>query len=162
MQKISPFLCFNDDAEQAVNFYVSLFRNAKIVTEHRRPPSADDKKGAFMSATFELEGLRFMAMNAGPHFKFSPAISLFVSCESQSEVDELWAKLGEGGQEQRCGWVKDRFGISWQLIPNALGRLLSSGDPAAAQRVMKAMFPMNKIDIAALERAHAGTEAGSS
>ena len=157
MQKICPFLCFNDEAERAVHFYVSLFKNARIVTEHRRPPSADGTPGAFMSATFEIEGLRFMAMNAGPHFKFSPAISLFVSCESQLEVDELWAKLGEGGEGQRCGWVKDRFGVSWQLIPSALGHLLASGDAAAALRVKNAMFPMTKIDIATLERAHAGS-----
>jgi len=151
MQKITPFLWFDDNAEEAVRFYVSVFKNSRVVSERRR--GAD---GPLFSATFVLDGQEFMALNGGPHFKFNEAVSLFVSCATQDEVDELWEKLGRGGTAQRCGWLKDRFGLSWQIIPTALGELLGDPDPAKAGRVMDAMLRMTKIDVQGLRRAHAG------
>lgn len=144
MQKITPFLWFDDQVEEAVKFYCSIFPNAKI-----------GRLSPFVS-TFELEGLQFTALNGGPRFRFSEAISLYVNCETQNEVDRYWEKLSEGGELQQCGWLKDKFGISWQIIPSALPRLMSDPDREKANRVMQAMMRMQKIDIAGLERAHAG------
>jgi predicted 3-demethylubiquinone-9 3-methyltransferase (glyoxalase superfamily) len=155
MNKITPFLWFNDDAEAAVEFYVATFANSRIISTSRYGQGAPLSAGTLMSATFELEGRQFMALNGGPHFKFTEAISLFVSCEGQAEVDALWDRMLEGGgTPSRCGWLKDRFGLSWQIIPTALGRLLS--DPATSGRAVGAMMTMSKIDIAALEAAAAG------
>jgi predicted 3-demethylubiquinone-9 3-methyltransferase (glyoxalase superfamily) len=151
MQKITPFLWFDDNAEEAMNFYVSVFQNSKVGNVSRYGESGPGPKGSVMSATFQLEGQEFMALNGGPDFKFTPAISLFVSCETQEEVDELWQKLSAGGKPGRCGWLEDKFGLSWQIIPTALPRLLS--DPTRSQRVMKAMLQMNKIDVRQLQEA---------
>ena len=154
MQKITPFLWFDDKAEEAANFYVSLFKNSKIETVSRYGDAGP--KGAVMTVAFQLNGQKFTALNGGPLFKFTEAISLFVNCESQQEVDELWEKLSAGGQKSRCGWLKDKYGLSWQIIPSALGKLMSDPDREKAGRVMKAMLQMDKIDIAALEKAAAG------
>jgi predicted 3-demethylubiquinone-9 3-methyltransferase (glyoxalase superfamily) len=154
MQKISPFLWFNDQAEEAMNFYVSIFKNSKIVSLSRYGDAGPGPKGQVMVGVFELEGQRFMALNGGPQFHFTEAISLYVDCETQAEVDELWAKLTAGGQESRCGWLKDKFGLSWQIIPKALGQMMADKDPEKAKRVMIAMLKMSKIDIAALKRAY--------
>ncbi len=154
MQKITTFLTFNNQAEEAVNLYVSIFPNARILHINRYGEGAPVPAGTVMSAAFELEGQQFTALNGGPHFTFSDGISLFVNCQSQEEVDELWEKLSAGGAPGRCGWLKDRFGVSWQIIPSALGGLLGDPDPVKAQRVMGAMLQMSKIDIAALRRAY--------
>jgi predicted 3-demethylubiquinone-9 3-methyltransferase (glyoxalase superfamily) len=148
MQKITTFLTYNDQLEEAVRHYTSIFKNSRIVNMRRA-----GENGPVFTATFELEGQRFMALNGGPSFKFAEGISLFVSCETQAEVDELWAKLSAGGAPGQCGWLTDRFGVSWQIIPTALGTLLGDKDAAKAQRVMQAMLQMNKIDIAGLQRA---------
>ena len=153
MQKIVPFLWFDDQAEEAMNFYVGIFTNSKVISVSRYGEAGPGPKGAIMSATFELDGQRFIALNGGPLFSFSPAISFFVNCETQEEVDELWEKLSEGGKKERCGWLKDKFGVSWQIIPTALGKLLSDPDPARSKRVMQAMLQMQKIDIKGLENA---------
>lgn len=157
MQKITPFLWYDGKAEEAAQLYVSLFKNAKI-TEVRHSPgdTPSGPKGAVMTVTFEIEGQSFTALNGGPHFKFTPAISLFVDCDTQDEVDRLWDKLSEGGEKSRCGWLVDRYGVSWQIIPKALGRFLGDPDRAKAERAMKAMLQMGKIDIATLERAFNG------
>jgi predicted 3-demethylubiquinone-9 3-methyltransferase (glyoxalase superfamily) len=157
MQKITPFLWFDDNAEEAMNFYISIFKNSKPGNIYRSGDAGG--KGKVMSVTFELDGQPFMAMNGGPHFTFSPAISMFVNCETQSEVDELWEKLSAGGEKSRCGWLKDKYGLSWQIIPSALGTLLHDKDPAKAKRVMQAMMQMTKIDIKALQLAHEGVAA---
>jgi predicted 3-demethylubiquinone-9 3-methyltransferase (glyoxalase superfamily) len=149
MQKITPFLWFDGQAEEAANFYTSIFANSKVTSVTPGP------KGTAMSVTFQLEGQDFYALNGGPQFTFSQAISFFVSCETQQEVDALWDQLSAGGQKQRCGWLKDKYGVSWQVIPTALGRLLHDKDPARSQRVMQAMMRMDKIDIAGLQQAHA-------
>jgi predicted 3-demethylubiquinone-9 3-methyltransferase (glyoxalase superfamily) len=149
MQKISPFLWFDGQAEEAMNFYTAVFKNSKVGRVTR-----SGNAGPVTSATFELEGQEFLALNGGPAFKFSPAISFFVKCETQQEVDELWERLGEGGQPQRCGWLTDKFGVSWQIVPNILGKLLADPDPRRAQRVMEAMMKMVKLDIALLKQAH--------
>lgn len=154
MQKITPFLWFDNDLEEAMNLYSSIFKNAKIVDVTRYGDAGPGPKGTVMTATFELEGQRFMGLNGGPHFKFTEAVSFFVSCETQREVDELWAKLSAGGAEGQCGWLKDRFGLSWQIVPTALGEMLRDRDPARAQRVMQAMLQMKKIDIQGLKRAY--------
>jgi predicted 3-demethylubiquinone-9 3-methyltransferase (glyoxalase superfamily) len=147
MQKITPFLWFDGQAEEAADFYVSVFRHSKIL-------SLMGPKGKAMSVTFELEGQEFHALNGGPQFSFTPAISLFVSCETQAEVDELWAKLtADGGSEEPCGWLRDKFGLSWQIIPTILGRLLQDKDPEKANRAMQAMLQMKRIDIAKLTQA---------
>ncbi len=155
MEGITPFLWFDDKAEEAVNFYVSLFPNSKIGAISRYSDegakAAGRPKGAVMVVTFELDGRKFMALNGGPHFKFTEAISLLVNCETQEEVDKLWEKLSEGGRKDRCGWLKDRWGLSWQIVPTALGKLMS--DPDKAPRVMQAMLQMDKLDIAKLEEA---------
>jgi predicted 3-demethylubiquinone-9 3-methyltransferase (glyoxalase superfamily) len=154
MLKITPFLMYNDQLEAALNFYVSIFRNSKIVNVTRSGGDGPDSKGAMVSAEFVLEGQPFMAFNGGPHFTFSEGISLFVSCETQAEVDELWDRLSEGGHKDQCGWLTDRFGVSWQIVPNALGQLMGDKDPKKAQAVMQAMLKMTKIDIAGLRRAY--------
>jgi predicted 3-demethylubiquinone-9 3-methyltransferase (glyoxalase superfamily) len=154
MPNITTFLTFDNQAEEAVNFYVSIFRNSKIVSMNRYGEGGPAPAGSVMSATFLLEGQEFYALNGGPHFTFSDGISLFVSCVTQAEVDELWEKLSEGGEKGPCGWLKDKFGVSWQIIPTALGELLGDKDPEKAGRVMQAMLKMTKIDIAALKRAY--------
>ncbi|AKQ63742.1 3-demethylubiquinone-9 3-methyltransferase [Myxococcus hansupus] len=156
MQKITPFLWFDGNAEEAVKFYVSVFKKgSKIISLHR---AGDTDSAPLMSATFQLHGQQFMALNGGPHYKFTEAISLFVDCETQAEVDELWSKLLEGGgQTQQCGWLKDRFGLSWQIVPSVLGKLLGDKDPEKSRRVMEAMLGMVKLDIAGLQRAYDGT-----
>jgi predicted 3-demethylubiquinone-9 3-methyltransferase (glyoxalase superfamily) len=154
MQKITPFLWFNNNAEEAVNFYISIFKNSKIVNISRYGEAGPGPKGTVMSATFELNGQEFMALNGGPHFSFSPAISLFVKCETQQEVDEFWEKLSAGGKKERCGWLTDKYGLSWQIIPNALGRMLQDKDPEKSTRVMKAMLQMDKINIDGLKQAY--------
>ena len=153
MQKITPFLWFDDNAEEAMNFYVSIFRNSKVGRVTRYGDAGPGKPGKVMAATFQLEGQEFQALNGGPKYRFTPAISLFVSCETQDEVDDLWNKLSAGGAPGQCGWLTDRFGLSWQIIPKALGQFLGDPDPGRAQRAMQAMLEMTKIDVAALKRA---------
>ena len=155
-QKITPFLWFDGKAEEAANFYVSVFRNSKVLSVTRYGEAGPGPKGSVMSAVFQLEGQEFYALNGGPQFKFSPAISLFVNCETQQEVDELWEKLSAGGKTNRCGWLDDKFGLTWQIIPTILGRLLQDKDAAKANRVMKAMMQMDKIDIVRLQQAYEG------
>jgi len=154
MQRITPFLWFDDKAEEAVNFYISIFKNSKIGTITRYGEGGPGPKGAVMSATFQLEGQKFIALNGGPQFTFSPAISFFVNCETQEEVDELWEKLSEGGEKQRCGWLKDKYGVSWQIIPSALGELLQAKDSEKSKKVMKVMLQMDKLDIESLKQAY--------
>jgi predicted 3-demethylubiquinone-9 3-methyltransferase (glyoxalase superfamily) len=149
VQKITPFLWFDGKAEEAANFYAAIFNDSKIVSVTRSGP-----EGTAMSVVFQLEGQEFYALNGGPHFTFSPAISFFVSCETQPEVDALWDELSAGGEKQRCGWLKDKYGVSWQVVPKALGRMLQDKDPVRSQRVMQAMMQMNKLDIAGLQRAY--------
>jgi predicted 3-demethylubiquinone-9 3-methyltransferase (glyoxalase superfamily) len=156
VQKITPFLWFDGSAEEAMKFYASIFKNSKIGTVSRYGDAGPGPKGSVMSGTFELEGQKFMALNGGPMFKFTPAISFFVNCETQQEVDELWEKLSAGGEKSRCGWLKDKFGVSWQIIPSVLGELLGDKDPEKSKRVMQAMLQMDKIDIAGLKQAYAG------
>jgi predicted 3-demethylubiquinone-9 3-methyltransferase (glyoxalase superfamily) len=156
MQKITPFLWFDNQAEEAMNFYASIFKNSKVLSVTRYGEAGPGPKGTVMSATFQLEGQTFYALNGGPLFKFTPAISFFVSCETQQEVDALWAKLSAGGREDRCGWLQDKYGLSWQIIPTALGRMLQDKDPQKSKRVMDAMLKMTKIDIAGLQRAYDG------
>jgi predicted 3-demethylubiquinone-9 3-methyltransferase (glyoxalase superfamily) len=156
MQKITPFLWFNDNAEEAINFYTSIFKDSKIISMSRYGEAGPGPKGTVMSATFQLEGQQFYALNGGPHFKFTEAISLYVNCQTQEEVDELWNKLSEGGSKSRCGWLKDKFGLSWQIIPTLLGQLLQDKDPEKSKRVMMAMLQMDKIDIAKLQAAYQG------
>jgi len=154
MQKITPFLWFDGKAEEAMNFYVSVFKNSKVVRVSRYGAAGPGPKGTVMSATFQLDGQDFFALNGGPQFTFSPAISFFVNCETQQEVDELWEKLSAGGEKNKCGWLKDKYGLSWQIIPSVLGRLLQDKDVEKANRVMKAMLQMDKIDIKRLQQAH--------
>jgi predicted 3-demethylubiquinone-9 3-methyltransferase (glyoxalase superfamily) len=154
MQKITTFLTYDGRAEEAVNFYVSIFENSRIVSASRYGEAGPAPAGTFMSASFELAGQPFMALNGGPSFTFSQGISLFVSCETQEEVDELWEKLSEGGEPGQCGWLTDKFGVSWQVVPRALGELLNDEDPEKASRVMRAMLRMTKIDIEGLRKAY--------
>ena len=156
MPKITTFLTFDDQAEEAVNFYTSIFENSRILSTNRYGDAGPGPKGSLMTATFELEGEEFIALNGGPSFSFSQGISLLVRCETQAEVDELWEKLSEGGQQGPCGWLTDKFGVSWQVVPRVLGELLSDPDAEKAQRVMSAMLQMSRIDIEGLERAYAG------
>ena len=156
MQKITPFLWFNDNAEEAMNFYVSIFKNSKVGRVTRYGDAGPGPKGSVMWCTFTLEGQEFHALNGGPHFKFTQAISLFVNCETQQEVDELWKKLSAGGREDQCGWLQDKYGLSWQIIPTILGKLLGDKDPVKANRAMQAMLQMKKIDINGLQRAYDG------
>jgi len=154
MQKIVPFLWFDGKAEQAMNFYVSIFKNSKVLRVTRWGDGGPGPKGEVMSAQFELEGQEFYALNGGPQYRFTPAISLFVNCETQEEVDTLWHKLLEGGQPQRCGWLQDKFGLSWQIIPTALGRMLGDKNPKKAGNVMNAMLQMDRIHIEKLQQAY--------
>jgi len=153
MQKITPCLWFDSKAAEAANFYTSIFKNSKIVEIMRYGEAGPGPKGTVMSVTFELDGQQFIALNGGPQFTFSPAISFFVRCATQEEVDELWEKLSAGGETQRCGWLQDKFGVSWQIVPEVLGKLLQAKDPAKSQRVMAAMLKMDKLDISGLQRA---------
>ena len=157
MSKITPFLWFDNNAEEAVQFYTSIFRNSKILQTSRYPEGAPGPKGSVMTMKFELNGQEFIALNGGPHFKFTPAVSLFVSCDSQEEVDRYWsAFLAGGGKASRCGWLEDKFGLSWQIIPTKLVTLMSDPDPKIAGRVAQALMTMQKIDVTALERAYKG------
>lgn len=160
MKKITPFLWFNNNADEAINFYLSVFKNSKLGSVSRYGEAGPGPKGTIMTGTVELEGQQLMFLNGGPQFSFTEAISLFVSCETQEEVDDLWVKLSEGGKEGRCGWLKDKFGLSWQIVPAALGRLLGDPDREKSQRVMKAMLQMNRIDSAVLQAAYDGGEKG--
>ena len=153
MQTITPFLWFDGKAEEAMNFYVSIFKNSKVGSVSRYGEGGPGPKGSVMSATFQLLGQEFIALNGGPMFTFSPAISLFVNCETQEEVDELWEKLSAGGEKQRCGWLKDKYGLSWQIIPSILGKLLQDKDAQKSSRAMQAMLQMDKIDIKRLQQA---------
>lgn len=148
MQKITPFLWFNNNAEEAMRFYTSIFKNSKVGNIMRNGDTV-------MSVNFQLDGQDFMALNGGPQFKFTEAISLFVTCENQEEVDYFWEKLSEGGEQSRCGWLKDKFGLSWQIVPRILGELLQDKDPKKANNVMNAMLAMDKIDVQMLQRAYA-------
>jgi predicted 3-demethylubiquinone-9 3-methyltransferase (glyoxalase superfamily) len=156
MQKITPFLWFDGKAEEATNFYVSTFKNAKVLSVNRCGEDETGPKGTVMSTRFQLEGQEFIALNGGPPFAFTPAVSFFVDCETQLEVDELWEKLSQGGEKQRCGWLKDKFGLSWQVIPSVLGDLLQDKDPEKSEMVWQAMMQMDKIDIKALQQAYQG------
>ena len=154
-QKITPFLWFDDNAEEAMNFYVSIFKDSEILSVNRvggGEPGSDDK---VIVVSFRLAGQEFMGLNGGPHFTFTEAISLFIDCDSQDDVDELWDKLSAGGQTSQCGWLKDKFGVSWQVIPSILGEMLQDEDRERANRVMQAMLQMTKIDIAKLKQAYA-------
>jgi predicted 3-demethylubiquinone-9 3-methyltransferase (glyoxalase superfamily) len=154
MQKITPFLWFDGNAEEAVNFYVSVFKNSKVVRVTRYGDTGPGPKGTVMSATFQLDGQEFFALNGGPQFTFTPAISFFVNCETQAEVDDLWEKLSAGGEKPRCGWLKDKYGVSWQIIPSALGKMLQDKDAGNSKKAFEAMLQMDKIDINALEQAY--------
>jgi predicted 3-demethylubiquinone-9 3-methyltransferase (glyoxalase superfamily) len=156
MPSITPFLWFDNNAEEAIRLYASIFKNSKIGEIRRYGEGSPFPAGTLMMADFELEGQKFMALNGGPHFKFTEAISLFVSCETQEEVDELWDRLSAGGHKSQCGWLKDKFGLSWQIIPKALGELLGDPDEEKSGRVMQAMLQMSKIDVKLLEQAHQG------
>ena len=160
MQKITPFLWFDNNAEEAAKYYISIFKNSKIIDiVHYGESGAEASgrpEGTVMIVTFELEGQRFMALNGGPVFKFSPAISFLVNCNTQEEVDELWEKLSEGGEKEQCGWLKDKFGASWQIVPNVLGEMLQDRDAKKSERVMEALLQMKKIDIQGLRKAYAG------
>ena len=150
MPTITPFLWFDTQAEEAMNYYASIFKNSKVISVNRA-------QGKAMSVQFELEGQKFMALNAGPQYKFTEAISFFVGCETQQEIDELWAKLtADGGVPSRCGWLKDKFGLSWQIVPNSLGRMLSDKDAAKSKRTLDAMLQMQKLDLNRLQAAHNG------
>src|SRR6202521_478190 len=147
MQKITPFLWFDGKAEEAMNFYISIFKNSKMVSVTRFGEAGPGPKGTVMTAAFQLDGQNFGALNGGPQFKFTEAMSFFVNCETQQEVDELWEKLSEGGEKAGCGWLKDKYGLSWQIVPGALGEMLHDKDAEKAKRVMRAMLQMSKIDI---------------
>lgn len=156
MQKITPCLWFDNNAEEAVSHYCAIFKNAGIGRVLRCGESGPGPKGSVLTMTFQLEGQQFIALNGGPIFKFNEAISLSVDCKTQEEVDELWEKLSDGGQKNRCGWLKDKFGLSWQIVPSALVEMLQDNDPAKSARVMAAMMQMTKIDIETLKRAYKG------
>ena len=154
MQKITPFLWFDGKAEEAMNFYVSIFKNSKIMSVTRYGEAGPGPKGTVMTAAFELNGQEFVALNGGPQFTFTEAISFVVNCETQQEVDELWEKLSEGGKKSRCGWLKDKYGLSWQVIPSALPEMMQDKDAGKSKRVMEAMLQMDKIHIETLRRAY--------
>ncbi len=154
MQKIVPFLWFDGNAEEAMNFYVSVFKNSKVLSVTRYGEAGPGPKGTVMSCTFQLEGQDFYALNGGPQFKFTPAISLFVNCETQQEIDALWKTLSAGGREDQCGWLQDKYGLSWQIIPTVLGKMLGDKDAKKATAAMKAMLQMKKLDIKGLQQAH--------
>ena len=156
MPAITPFLWFNDKAEEAANFYVSIFPNSKILSVSRYGDAGPGPKGSVMTVNFELDGHAFTALNGGPHYSFTPGVSFLVPCDTQQEVDHYWQKLTAGGKPVQCGWLEDKFGLSWQIVPKALFRLMKGTDPAAAQRVTKAMLQMVKLDVARLEEAARG------
>jgi predicted 3-demethylubiquinone-9 3-methyltransferase (glyoxalase superfamily) len=153
-QKITPFLWFDKQAEEAANLYVSVFKNSRVTGINRYGEAGPGPAGTAMTVSFELEGQEFTALNGGPEYKFTEAISFFVNCESQEEVDELWEKLSAGGEQGPCGWLKDKYGVSWQIVPTVLGELLGDPDPVKSQRVMQAMLQMKKIDIEGLKQAY--------
>lgn len=154
MQKITPFLWFDGQAEEAVNFYTSVFKNSKIGHTTRYGDTGPGEKGTVMTATFHLDGQEFIALNGGPQFKFNEAISFMVHCESQKEIDELWEKLSEGGQKIECGWLKDKFGVAWQIVPRVLSEMMKDNDSNKTNNVMKAILQMDKIDIKTLQQAY--------
>lgn len=158
MQKITPFLWFDDNAEEAMNFYVSVFPNAEITSTRRYGKFGPGPEGSVMTGSFRVDGQEFMVLNGGPtHANFTEAISLFVNCETQEEVDDLWEKLtADGGEAGQCGWLKDKFGLSWQIVPTALGKLMGDPDPEKSSRVMQAMMQMTKLDVAKLQAAYDG------
>lgn len=157
MQKITPFLWYDNQAEEAANFYASVFKNVKITEVRRYPPNhPNGMADKVLTVSFNIEGQDFVGLNGGPYYKTTPGISFFVNCETQAEVDELWDKLGDGGSLMQCGWITDKFGITWQIVPSVLGKLLNDPDPVKAGRVMQAMMPMTKLDIAKLEAAYKG------
>lgn len=156
MQKITPFLWFNDNAEEAINFYTSVFKDSKVLQVNRLPEGTPGPAGKVMTGTFQIAGQEIMVLNGGPEFKFTEAISFFVNCETQEEVDYYWERLSAGGEKSQCGWLKDKFGLSWQIVPSALGRLMGDPNPQKSARVMQAMLKMTKLDIAALQRAYDG------
>lgn len=155
MQKITTFLTFANQAEDALSFYASVFKNSKIGDVRRYGNTGPGASGSFMTGTLDIEGQKLMLLNAGVDFGFSPGMSLFVDCKTQQEVDELWDKLSVGGEKKQCGWLQDKFGVSWQIIPSALGEMLGDKDPVKAQRVMRALMQMHKIDIEQLKQAYA-------
>jgi predicted 3-demethylubiquinone-9 3-methyltransferase (glyoxalase superfamily) len=155
-QKIKTFLWFDEEAEEAAKLYTSIFKNSRILSVARYGDTGPGPKGSVMTVAFELEGQEFLALNGGPQFRFNEAISLLVTCDSQEEIDELWSRLCAGGEEGQCGWLKDRFGLSWQIVPSVLPHLLQDRDAAKSARVMQAMLQMKKMDVARLERAHLG------
>ena len=154
MQKITPFLWFDGKAEEAMNFYVSIFKNSKTANVVRYGEAGPGPKGTVITATFQLEGQEFIALNGGPQFKFTEAVSFWVSCETQEEIDDMWEKLSAGGEKGRCGWLKDRYGLSWQIVPPVLGEMLGDKDPEKSKRVMMAMLQMDKINIKTLKQAY--------
>jgi len=156
MQKITPFLWFDNQAEEAMNFYVSIFRNSKVLSVNRYGDAGPGPKGSVMTASFQLDGQNFVALNGGPLYTFSPATSFVVDCENQDEVDWYWEKLGEGGKYNPCAWLDDKFGVTWQIVPRQLMQLLGDPDPVKSNRVMQAMLQMTKIDIAKLQQAYEG------
>jgi predicted 3-demethylubiquinone-9 3-methyltransferase (glyoxalase superfamily) len=154
MQKITPFLWFDHQAEEAADFYASLFKNSRIVSVSRYGEGGPGPKGTAMTVNFELEGQEFIALNGGPEFTFSPAVSFFVDCATQAEVDRLWEKLTEGGEEVQCGWLKDKFGLSWQIVPSGLNDLLNGKDAGGSRRAMQAMLQMKKLDLEKMRQAY--------
>lgn len=156
MQKITPFLWFNNNAEEAVEFYTSLFSDAEITKTVRNTGSTPGTEGTVMLINFRLHGQEFIGLNGGPQFRFTEAVSFVVNCESQEEIDHFWEGLSQGGQKSRCGWLKDKFGLSWQVVPTAIGKLMSSGDAKKSERVMAALMQMDKIEIDVLEAAYRG------
>lgn len=156
MQKITPFLWFDHQAEEAATFYVSIVKNSKIVSVARYGDAGPGPKGSVMTVVFELGGQQFIALNGGPQFKFTEAVSFVINCETQLEVDELWEKLSSGGRKDRCGWLKDKFGLSWQIVPAILGRLMQDKDREKSKRVMQAMLKMDKLNVEGLQQAYDG------
>jgi len=153
MQKITPFLWYNDNAEEAMNFYLSVFKNSKVLGVSRYGDAGPGPKGSVMVARFQLDGQEFTALNGGPHFKFTEAVSFVVDCKNQEEVDHFWEKLSAGGEKSRCGWLKDKYGLSWQIVPSVLSELMQDKDPEKSKRVMQAMLKMDKLDIKKLKEA---------
>ena len=160
MQKITPFLWFDGNAEEAVNFYVSILKNSKVLGVTRYGEAGPGPAGTVLTVDFQLEGQEFIALNGGPQFKFTEAVSFAVNCETQEEIDELWEKLSEGGEKSSCGWLKDKYGLSWQVVPSVLGEMMQDKDPERANRVMEAILKMDKLDIKALKRAYESHQRG--